>query len=63
VIHKEAAEDTATTKTCPTGADANRTISEVVPGQYWVMGTAGSPSTTPGLISTSPSAPGRPSAL
>lgn len=43
MIHEEAAEDTATTKTCTTDADANRTISEVIPGQYWVWRPPGSP--------------------
>jgi hypothetical protein len=37
------AEDTATTKTCTTGADGNCTISDVVPGQYWVVETTGIP--------------------
>ncbi len=37
------AEDTATAKTCMTGADGNCTISDVVPGQYWVVETTGVP--------------------
>ena len=37
------AEDTPTAKTCMTGADGNCTISDVVPGQYWVVETTGVP--------------------
>jgi hypothetical protein len=33
------AEDTATTKTCTTGADGTCEISNVVPGEYWVVET------------------------
>jgi len=37
------AEDTATAKTCTTGSDGNCTISDVVPGRYWVVETTGVP--------------------
>ncbi len=37
------AEDTATAQACTTGADGNCTISEIVPGQYWVVETTGVP--------------------
>ena len=36
-------EDTSTGKTCTTGADGNCTITEVVPGRYWVVETTGVP--------------------
>jgi hypothetical protein len=37
------AEDTSTGQSCTTGADGNCTISDVVPGQYWVVETTGVP--------------------
>ena len=37
------AEDTSTGKSCTTGADGNCTITEVVPGRYWVVETTGVP--------------------
>jgi hypothetical protein len=37
------AEDTATAKTCTTGADGNCSITDIVPGQYWVVETTGVP--------------------
>jgi len=37
------AEDTTTGQSCTTGADGNCTISDVVPGQYWVVETTGVP--------------------
>ncbi len=36
-------EDTATTKTCTTDINGNCTITDVAPGQYWVVETTGVP--------------------
>jgi len=36
-------EDTMTTKTCTTPANGNCTITDVVPGRYWVVETTGVP--------------------
>ena len=50
-------EDTAVAgKTCTTNALGNCTISDVVPGRYWVVETAGLPDYTLALTSTRTSA-------
>jgi Prealbumin-like fold domain len=37
------AEDTATSNTCTTGANGNCSLTNIVPGKYWVVETTGKP--------------------